>query len=281
MQDQRRRPDQRDDDRAEQREAERERRVEREREHAVRGQQLPARHEERDHRRLGRAEEHGDRRDTATLSTRMNAQRLARQEQSATNAPARSRLVTTRIVPPVEPVDVDAGDGREQHGRQQEGQDQEADRGLRVRRLEDDDGQAEDDHVAADLRERLAEPEQQERAVAEDVEGAGSPSARRRRRSTVRARRAASAGCGVTGAAARRRRSGRGHRAARTRRCGAPATGRSTRTWRPQVVAADADVGAQAVDRARCRRRTDGGAGAGRRRPGAAGARDGLTSRRG
>ena len=47
-----------DDQRPEQREPERERRVERQREDAVRREQLAARHEHRDHRQLGRREEH-------------------------------------------------------------------------------------------------------------------------------------------------------------------------------------------------------------------------------
>ena len=54
-------------------------------------------------------------------------------------------------------------------------------RNVRIRALtavvdpvdfDDDDGQAEDDHVAADLGRRLGEPEEQERPVPEDVEGA-------------------------------------------------------------------------------------------------------------
>ena len=64
--------------------------------------------------------------DTATLSTRMNA-RVWPARNVSTNAPARRRLVTIRIVAPVEPVDVDAGDGGEQHGRQRGS--------VRIRRL--------------------------------------------------------------------------------------------------------------------------------------------------
>ena len=51
-----------DDQRPEQREPDREGRVEGQREDAVRGQQLAARDDLRDHRRLGRREEHGHRR---------------------------------------------------------------------------------------------------------------------------------------------------------------------------------------------------------------------------
>ena len=97
------------------------------------------------------------------------------------------------------------------------------------RRLEDDDGQAVDDHVAADLRERLGEPEQQERAVAEDLEGATLAPRRRCRRSARRWRRAAgtSRAAGRDGGAegrvtalARTRRSGARGRAARSARGG-------------------------------------------------------------
>ena len=100
-------------------------------------------------------------------------------------------------------------------------------------RLEDDDGQPVQDHVAADLGRRLRQPEAQERAVPEDGEGA--PPGR-------------VAGSPVSSAAARSRRpspadpagrchaprSGRDRRARRSRRSAARAVGRSSRTCRPQ-----------------------------------------------
>ena len=52
---------------------------------------------------------------------------------------------------PVEAVDVDPGNGREQDRRHEERQDQEADRRGRAGQREDPDGQPEQDHVAADL----------------------------------------------------------------------------------------------------------------------------------
>ena len=88
------------------------------------------------------------------------------------NATPRRMLVAMRIGPPVDPVDVDAGDRREQDRRNEEGQDQQADRGVRAGRLDDDDGQPVQDHVAADLGRRLRQPETQECRVAEDREGA-------------------------------------------------------------------------------------------------------------
>ena len=136
------------------------------------------------------------------------------------------------------------------------------------RRLEDDDGQAEDDHVAADLREQPG------RARAAGTGGCGRRRGRRpsclvaragRRRS---ARAAASAGvrrhgrCGATAAliagsprlhelddATLERRAARSARGGRRSRSGGRCRRRGGRP-------------------ARCRRRTDGGAGAGRRRPG-------------
>ena len=73
--------------------------------------------------------------------------------------------------PPIDAVDVDARDRREQHGWDEEGQDQQADRGVRAGRVDDDDGQSEQDHVAADLGRHLRQPEAQEAAVLEDREG--------------------------------------------------------------------------------------------------------------
>ena len=72
------------------------------------------------------------------------------------NATARRTFVAMRIEPPVDAVDVDPGDRREEDRRHEERQDQQADRGVRAGRLDDDDGQPEEDHVAADLGRRPA-----------------------------------------------------------------------------------------------------------------------------
>ncbi len=89
------------------------------------------------------------------------------------NADAPQEVRGDEDQPPVDAVDVDAGDGREEDRRHEEGQDQQADRGVRAGRLDDDDGQPEQDHVAADLGRRLRQPETEEAGVPEDRERAG------------------------------------------------------------------------------------------------------------
>ena len=88
------------------------------------------------------------------------------------NSAPRAMLVVTEDQPPVEPVDVDAGDGAEDDRGHQEAQDQQADRGALAGQREDLDRQAEEDHVAADLGDDLRDPERQELAVAQNGDGA-------------------------------------------------------------------------------------------------------------
>ena len=159
-----------DHQRPEQREAHRERRVEGQGEDAVRRQQLAARDQDRDHRQLGRGEEHGDRRDGDVEQQdhrEVGARQVQRDERGAAQQVGRDE-----DDPPVDAVHVDAGDGREQHGGHEERQDEQADGGVRLRRVEDDDRQPEQHHVAADLGRRLRQPESEEAAVAEDRERA-------------------------------------------------------------------------------------------------------------
>ena len=77
-----------------------------------------------------------------------------------------------RIEAPVDPVDVDAGDRGQEHGRDEERQDQQRVGGVRARRIPHDQDQGEQHHVAADLGDELRQPEPQEVAVLEDLEGA-------------------------------------------------------------------------------------------------------------
>ena len=187
------------------------------------------------------------------FSSRISA-RFAPTRYRATNASPRRMFVATRISPPVDAVDVDAGDRREQHRRHEERQDQQADRGVRLGRVDDDDGQPEQDHVAADLGRRLRQPEAQERAVAEDGEGALA-------RWGLVGRGLAGLG-GRQGALGRRHAGGPGRTgvtaavSAGSPRSTNPASrrssvGRSRRTWRPQASAAQPDVGAEPVDEPR------------------------------
>ena len=121
--------------------------------------------------------------------------------------------------------------------------------------FDDDDGQPEEDHVAADLGRRLRQPEAQEGRVAED---------RRARRPALGAARAAAGG---RPAPVTRRPPGPGAPRAAFR-AGSPRATNSTRRRsirRPldqdvaaAGLAAQPDVGARAGRRARCRRRTDG-----------------------
>ena len=111
--------------------------------------------------------------------------------------------------------------------------------------FDDDDGQPEEDHVAADLGRRLGQPEEQERA------GSGRPRARRRRRARA-------------GSGGRRSRPSRG-RAARAAGASAPRSARRRRADTKSTsrrssgaaleqdvaaagLAAQADVGAEPVD---------------------------------
>ena len=120
---------------------------------------------------------------------------------------------------------------------------------IRSGRLRDDDGQAEDDHVPADLGRRLGEPEEEERPVPEDGEGA------------VR-------GCDGRGRAPARRHGTLGRGAAAALRTGSP---RSTnaragaRRWVAPRARGGRTSGSggrcrhPAGRRATCRRRTGGG----------------------
>ncbi len=153
------------DERTEQREPDGERGVQGDREDAVRGQQLVARHDLGDHRRLRGREEHRHGRDEDVQQ--QDQQEVVADEEQADDREATQDVRGDEDEPPIDPVDVDAGHRREQHGRHQERQDEQADRGVRLRRRHDD-RQAEQHHVAADLGRRLRQPETQERGVAED-----------------------------------------------------------------------------------------------------------------
>ncbi len=159
-----------DDEWSEQSEAQSERRVERQREHAVRREQLAPRYDHRDHRRFGRREEDGHGRDEQVKE--VDRDEVVADEEDGNERRAAEHVRHGQDQAPVEPIHVDARHGREQDGRDEEGQDQGADRGDRPRRFRDDDGQPEDDHVAADLGRGLRQPEQQEGAVLEDRRGA-------------------------------------------------------------------------------------------------------------
>ena len=154
----------------EQGEPEREGRVEREREDAVRGQQQLPLDDGRDHRRFGWREERGQGRDEDVEDQDRDQVRPGEVQPDERDAPQEVRR--DQDDPPIEAVDVDAGDRREQHGRHEERQEQQADRRVRRRRVDDDDGQAVQDHVAADLGRGLRGPEAKERRVAEDGRGA-------------------------------------------------------------------------------------------------------------
>ena len=158
-----------DDQRPEQREADGERGVERQGEDAVGGEQLAARHQGRDHRQLGRGEEDRDRRDEDVEQEDDREVRPGEVERHERGAAQEVR--GDQDQPPIDAVDVDARDGREEDRRDEERQDQQADRGVRAGRVDDDDGQSEKDHVAADLGRHLRQPEAQEAAVLEDREG--------------------------------------------------------------------------------------------------------------
>ena len=171
QQEQRRWTCDRDNDAAQERKAERKRRVERHREDPVCRDQLAARHDDRDHRRLGRREERRRNRDQRVEHVEQE-QVIARQEDGP-ESHGTDQVGNDQHRPAIHPVHVDASEGREQHRRHEECQQQHADGGHRIRGLLDDDRQPEDDHVAADLGRGLRQPEQQEGAVLEDRQRAG------------------------------------------------------------------------------------------------------------
>ena len=117
-----------DDQRPEQREAHRERRVEGQGEDAVGRQQLAARDQDRDHREFGRGEEHGDRRD-GNVEQQDQCEVGARQVEGHECGTAK-QIGSDQDDPSVDPVHVDACDGREQHGGHEERQDEQADGGV-------------------------------------------------------------------------------------------------------------------------------------------------------
>ena len=108
--------------------------------------------------------------DTKMLS-RMMSTKLSPTKNRPTTANPRNTLVRIEHDPSVDAVDVDACHGAEQDGRHEERQDEQADRGVRAG-LGHDDGQPEQDHVAADLRRGLGQPQTKERPVAEDGQAA-------------------------------------------------------------------------------------------------------------
>ena len=84
-------------------------------------------HEDRDHRRLGRRKEHGHDREDGVQQEEEPDVVAGREDRRPARA-ARRAFVTTSTDPPVDPVDVHAGERGEQHGRDEEGQEQAADR---------------------------------------------------------------------------------------------------------------------------------------------------------
>ena len=100
---------------------------------------------------------------TVTVETKMFSSRISRRlsptRNSAMNASPRSRLVAIEDQRRSMPVDVDAGDGREQDRRHEERQDQQADGGVRLGARATMTVRPIDDHVAADLGRGLGQPE--------------------------------------------------------------------------------------------------------------------------
>ena len=118
------------DERAQQREPDREGRVEREREDAVRREQLVARHDLGDHRRLGRREEHGHRRHE-DVEQQDQREVVTHEDQPDDREPAQD-VRRDEHEPAVDAVHVDARDRGEQHGGHEERQDEQADGRVRL-----------------------------------------------------------------------------------------------------------------------------------------------------
>ena len=118
------------DERPEQREPECERRVEGQREHAVRRQQLLARHDLRDHRRLGRGEEHGHRGHEDVQE--QNQQEVVADEEQPDDREAAQDVGGTRTSRRSSRSTNTPGERREQDGRHEERQDQQADGRIRL-----------------------------------------------------------------------------------------------------------------------------------------------------
>ena len=93
-------------------------------EQAVGREQLPPRHQERDHRGFGRTEERRHGRDEDHQQVQQS--RLLSTKTIARNANPRSTFVTTQHVALVDAIDEDAGDGREDDRRDEEAQEQRA-----------------------------------------------------------------------------------------------------------------------------------------------------------
>lgn len=159
-----------DNERPEQGEADREGRVQGDREDPVRGQELPARHEDGDHGRLGRGKERGDGRDDHVQDEDHDQAVADEEEQAEEDRPEEVRH--DQDEPAIEPVDVDPGHGRQENRRHEEAQDQQADGRGRIGQRVDLDSQPIQDHVPADLGRGLGQPEGQERSVLEDLEAA-------------------------------------------------------------------------------------------------------------
>ena len=121
-------------ERPEQREAEGERRVQRQREDAVRREQLLARDDLRDHRRLGRAEEHGHGRDEDVQQVDQR-EVGPDEEQTPTNASPRSTFVPIRTSRRSRRSTNTPASAENRTAGSEERQDQRADRGRRDRRL--------------------------------------------------------------------------------------------------------------------------------------------------
>ena len=154
---------------SEEREAHRERRLEREVEHAHRRLELVLGHDARDHRCLGRGEDHGRQADPEVQDEEQRHVRSRERQPQRDDGPHDIRHEHRQ--PDIEPVDEDAAGGRQQRRGDEERQDEGADRGVRAGRVEDQDRQRVQRHVAADLGRRLDEPEAGELRVAQDRNG--------------------------------------------------------------------------------------------------------------
>ena len=161
---------QRYEGRSDEGEAERKGRVHGQGEQPVRRKQLASRHQERDHRRLGRPEEGRDSRHED--HQQVEKRQVLVEEDDPEKRQAAEHVGDEKHVALVDAVDKDACNGREDDRRDQEAQEQSADGRGRAEVRGDQDRQAIHDHTAADLRRELGQPQKQERAIPQDGQGA-------------------------------------------------------------------------------------------------------------
>ncbi len=190
-----------DEQGAEEREADGEGGLERDVEHAHRGLELRFRDDARDHRRLGRGEH--DRRQADPQVERQQQRHVRPGQCQAQRQQGPDDVRDDEREPHVPSVDQHAGHRREQDRRDQERHDEGADRGVRPRRVEHQDGQGVQRHVAADLGRRLDEPDARERRIAQDRDGSGDRHRTHGRRDGATTPRAGCSGSGGTGSSGR------------------------------------------------------------------------------